>query len=210
MIDKIRRHSGLRVLIALAAMIFCYGAANALTPAESFRKGKEAISKAKSLSANFVMKVSGQTVSGQIYSKGSKFAITSNATSSWYNGKSLYTYDPSANETYVFNPTQDELREANPLLYLNTSSGYDIKATKSKKKGVESLILIPKKASSVKSVAIDLDSKTFLPKTITIRPTSGAEITLTISGIKLNGNIGDGTFEYPKTKYPKAKVVDMR
>lgn len=199
------------MLTLLIALLLMSSEAGAVTPAEAFEKGRSKIAAAKALSADFTMKLNGRTLSGKLYSKGKKFSLTSEMTSSWYNGKDLYTYDSSTGDTYVFNPTSSELAETNPLLYLSTASDYKVTGSKTARKGVETVVLLPKKSgSSVKSVSLELDPKTYLPKSITVRPASGAAVTVNISNLKLNGDINDATFEYPKKKYPKARLVDMR
>lgn len=193
-------------------LCFCFGEASlAATPGEALAKAKKAISGASSLTADFSLKAQGNTVKGKILSKGKKFAVNTNSTSSWYNGTDLYTYQPSKSETTIFRPTATELAEVNPLLYINTADNFKVLGTKAKKAGVESIVLMPKNTSSgIKSVTIDLDSKTFLPKMLTIVPSSGGNMVVTISSIKLNSNIPDSSFNYPKQNYPKAKLIDMR
>ena len=202
----------LNFVLILCALFFVNFSAYSLTASEIFDKGKAKISGAKSLTASFTMTVSGQTISGNIISKGSKFALTSNAASSWYNGTDLYTYNASTGETTVMNPTKSELVDSNPLLYLTSASNYDVKASKTKKKGVETVVLVPKKSktTSAKSITLELDSKTYLPVAISVVPQSGGVIKLSISNLKINGTVADTSFEYPKSKYPKAKINDLR
>ena len=198
-------------LLLIVFLIFPALSAKALTAAEIFEKGKSKLESAKTLSADFKMSYGNGTVSGKLYSKGSKFAIISKNLSNWYNGTDLYTYNASQGETTIFNPSQSELSEINPLLYLNSSSGYNILGSKESKDGVETIMLVPKtKTSSVKSVKIDLDSKNFLPKAIKIVTSSGSKVDITISNIKLDSDISDNTFNYPKSSYPNIPVTDMR
>lgn len=184
--------------------------ASALSATEILNKSKIKITSASSITADFTMKIGGQAIKGKLLSKGQKFAIISNGSSNWYNGKDLYTYNPKMKETTVFNPTAAELVEVNPLLYINSASSYDIKESKNKTAGVETVILVPKKSGGVKSVTLGIDSKTFLPKTIKIVPASGSVIELQISNIKLDGKIDNSKFEYPKSSYPNVKINDMR
>lgn len=206
-----KRQCILNILTFVLMFVVSFSSAYALTASEVFEKGVAKIRNTSSLSANFTMLVNGQNLSGRIVSKGKKFAITSNGVSNWYNGKDLYTYNPSSGDVTVFNPTSSELTEINPLLYLNSSSLYTVKEAKSSKKGVVSVILTPKKKSAgIKSVTVEMDSKTYLPVTMTVVPSSGSAVKLNVSGIQLNGSVADSQFEFPKSKYPKAKLIDMR
>lgn len=183
----------------------------ALSPSDVFDKTKEKISSAKTLSANFNMNINGENIKGQLYSKGKKFSLFTGVISNWYNGTDLYTYDSSNGETYIFRPTASELAEVNPLLYLNSAKDYKISGSKTKTKGIETIVLLPVKSTApVKNIIFQIDSKTFLPISIRIFPKSGQTIDINLSNIKLNGVIGDNTFVYPKNKYPKAKITDMR
>lgn len=185
--------------------------AKAVSASEALEKAKAKISSASTLSANFSMNIDGKTVSGKIYQKGKKFAITSNVTSNWFNGTDLYTYLGDKNETTVFKPSASELAEVNPLMYIQSASNYKVMSSKTQKAGIMTVVLMPQKTGSgIKSVTIELDSKSYLPKTIKILPSSGAAITVSISGVSLNGSLVDSTFDYPKSKYPNAKVIDMR
>lgn len=184
---------------------------HAITPSEALAKAKSKIESASTVSASFSMKLNGQTVAGTLLAKGNKFALTSGVTSNWYNGTDLYSYVASKNETTVFCPSASELAEVNPLLFIKSASNYKVMGTKTKKAGVETIVLMPKSnGGGIKSVVIELDSKTFLPRNIKVQPTSGATIDLTLSNVKLNAGIADSSFAYPKSKYPKAKIIDMR
>lgn len=197
----------------LSAILFMVGTitSNAMTASEAFDKGKSKIESAKSVSADFILTVNGNSAKGSILTKGSKFVISSDAGSSWYNGKDLYSYNPVSNETTVFSPDESELAEVNPLLYLSSSDDYKVMGTKNKKDGFETAILVPKdKNSTIKKVTIDLDSSTFLPKLISVETKSGALIDLKISNISLDVSVSDSSFTYPSKTYSSAKIIDLR
>lgn len=198
-------------ILLIILSFFPFSAFGALTSVQIFDKAKEKITSAKSLQADFSMSAQGQTVKGKIYAKGSKFSIISSSTSSWYNGKLLYTYDKGSNETYLYSPSEKELREVNPLIYLSSSSEYKITGKKEKTKGMESVILNPQKAGSgIKSIMIDIDTKNYTPTKIVINTSGGGTMILNISNVKLDVNLGNATFEYPKSKYPNVSISDMR
>lgn len=183
----------------------------ALSPAEVLNKAKAKIASSKSVSADFRMTTAGRTTTGKLLTKGSKFALTSNFTSSWYDGTSLYVYNAATGETTVMKPSAAELGEANPLTYINMSANYNVTASKQKTAGTETVVLVPKKGGSgIKSVMIQISTSTFLPTNITVTPSSGGKVTITLSNIKLNAAVADSQFAYPKSKYPKAKIVDLR
>lgn len=200
-----------KFLILALLLLVPAAQAKAVTASEALLKAKTKITSASSLQASFAMSSGGKSVSGKIYQKGKKFAIISNVTSNWFNGTDLYTYMGDKNETTVFKPSASELAEVNPLMYIQSASNYKVLSSKTQKAGIITVVLMPKKTGSgIKSVTIELDSKSYLPKTIKILPSSGAAINVAISGVSLNGSLADSIFDYPKGKYPKAKVIDMR
>lgn len=199
-----------KALLMVCSLIVCLGAL-AATPAEIFENSCRKISEAKSLSANFTLQLNGSKIAGKLQAKGSKFALSSNATSSWYNGTDLYTHIASQNETTVFKPNAAQLAEANPLYYLKNRSEYKVMPSKTKTAGFTTVMLVPKKTgSSVKSITVQINEKTSLPVSIKVVTASGSSFDLKLSEIKLGVNIPDNTFEYPKSKYPKVKLTDMR
>lgn len=200
-----------RISLFLLMLISISFWSHALTAEETLKKAHDKLATAKSVTADFKIKQSDKSFSGKLTSKGSKFSIISSYSSNWYDGKDLWTYNPSSSETTVIKPSSSDLALANPLLYLNSSSNYKATLPKQKKKGMETLILVPKtKGSGVKNITLDLDPKTYLPTAITLVTSSGQTISVTISNIKLNSAIDDSAFTYPKSKYPKSKIVDLR
>lgn len=197
----------LALIFAVSLPLFAF----ALTPQEALEKSRQKLASATSVQATFSMKAEGQNIKGKLISKGSKFSLVSSASSNWYNGKELYTYVPSQKETTVFKPTSTEIAEVNPLMYINSGSQFNITGTKTKKNGLETIVLIPKKnGTGVKNIIIDIDSKTYLPKSIKLTMAAGGAVDVTISDITLNSPIKDSTFEYPKDKYKNVKLIDMR
>lgn len=181
----------------------------AQTPSDVLSKVKSKISGASSISADFTMTANGQTCSGKIKSKGKKFVITSGLSNVWYNGSEMWTYIPGNAETTIMKPSASELAEANPLLYIGSAGNYNVMKSKENKAGT--IVLVPKKTGTgVKSVTINVDTKTYLPTKITVATSSGKPVSVTIKNVKLNAAIADSEFTYPKKKYPNAKITDLR
>lgn len=199
-------------LLIFAVIASCFlSAAYAITPTEALTKCKSKIESSGNLAANFTFNQNSRQTSGKITTKGSKFAITAGGVSNWYNGKDLYTYNSAKGETTIFKPNASELTSVNPLRYLSTFSQYNVMGSRQDKKGEITAVLVPKKTGgAIKSVTIQLDAKTFLPKLIKITPSTGGPVEVSISNITLNGNVSDSAFEYPASKYPNAQINDMR
>lgn len=201
------------IRIILFGIIVILGAqvSNAQSAQEILNKAASKINGASSVKADFNMKINGQSCTGKLVAKGTKFALTSSVGSSWYNGKSMWSYSPSNNETTVINPSAAELIEVNPLMYAKNSGNFTATFSKNKTAGKHTVVLVPKtKSSGLKNVMLVLNASTYLPEKVVVTPSSGSAITVTISNLKLNASVSDNDFNYPKSKYPKAKIIDLR
>lgn len=195
------------LLIAMTAASAAFGAE---TAAQLLTRCSARISKAGGIQASFKM-TGAASASGTLYSQGRQFALISNASSSWYDGQHLWTYNPSTNETTLVKPTASEIREANPLSFVGAASQFNAAYAKTSPAGTKTVVLTPKsKKLGVKSVSLTLNVKTLLPSKIVVVPSSGKAITLSITGIATGKKFAASTFKYPSKKYPKATLVDLR
>ncbi|MBD5203899.1 MAG: outer membrane lipoprotein carrier protein LolA [Bacteroidales bacterium] len=209
-LNQIIRPVILAVLLLLPA--FIAGAQGSPSPAKVAADVAAKLRNTPGLKAEFRIDAGGHTSSGSLLVAGSKFRIMTGAYSAWYDGKSLYTLNPRSKETTVVSPTPSELREANPLLFINgASDSYSLSFSSHQPAGKYMLVLTPKrKGDSLKSVFITIDRKSLLPESMVVTTTDGAVSTLTISSLQLNMKVGAGIFIYPRSKYPAFRIVDLR
>ncbi len=196
-------------LLCMAFMSFT--AQGAITPEEVARKAANTIQEAKSLSATFTITANGRSTKGTLKSSGQKFTMQLPEVSSWYNGKTLYTYNPRTSETTVTEPTAQELLESNPLLYVKGGAGgYTYSFSPVKRTGKYVIDLVPRsRKSGIKKLTFTINSTTFRPERIVVSMGSTAT-TIDITSLKTGVTATAAEFEYPKAKYPKAEIVDLR
>lgn len=182
-----------------------------LTPEQVAQKTAAVISNAKGLSATFSITGNGNSGNGTIKQSGNKFSVTLPGVAIWYNGKDLYTYSARTNETTVVNPNASELIESNPLLYVNgAGKNYTYSFSPVKRNGKYVVDLVPaKRKGDIKKLTFTVRSADFHPERIVVDTRQGA-ITIDIKDLKTNLSLSAGEFEYPKAKYPKAELVDLR
>lgn len=165
---------------------------------------------ARTITASFSTVMSGKRVNCSLKAKGNKFTMTSPTFSTWYDGKSMWSYSKSSGETTLWHPTASELAESNPLLYLSTAGNYTVSAGKGSTASDQVIVLTPKKRTTgVKNVTVTINTKTHLPKKLVLATSSGV-CNVTISSLKLNGAVADTEFTYPKSRYPKVPITDLR
>lgn len=176
------------------------------------KRASKAIKTADGLVASFTMTSGNQEVTGTMKSSGNKFSLVTSATSVWYDGKTLWTYNKKNNETTVTLPTAAEVAEANPMHIVNAYSGnFTVAFAKSQKKGSKTIVLTPKsKKMGYKSVHLTIPDKSSFPSQMVVVPSSGQKITISVTGVKTGQKFSANTFTYPAARYPKAEIVDLR
>ena len=131
-------------MVLLAVMAVSFSAA-AETADGMLRKAASAINGAGGLSASFVLDYGQQKLSGTLKASGKKFTVQTPSTSTWYDGKNMWTYNSRNNETTLMTPTPQEVSEANPLSIVNSySSQFTAAYAKTHSKGSKTIVVTPK------------------------------------------------------------------
>lgn len=201
------------IFIAFLAVATVSQSVSAAETADALlRKSAAAINGAGGLSASFTLDYGQQKITGTLKSSGSKFALMTSSTSTWYDGKSMWTYNARNNETTLMTPTAQEVAEANPLSLVNSySSMFTAAFSKTQAKGSKTIVLSPKsKQTGYKSVHVTIPDGTSIPSKLVVIPASGQKVTVSITQVKKGLKLPDSTFIYPKSKYPKSEIVDLR
>lgn len=208
---EIKRTYLFPLMLLLVAIFLPKRAMGALTPEQVVQKAASVITDTKGLSVSFTLSASGHSTKGTIKSSGKKFAVILPEVSSWYNGKDLYTYNPRTAETTIVAPTAQELLEANPLLYVNGGAGnYTYAFAGEKAAGKYIVILTPRsRKSGIRSLKVTVNAGTFHPEKIEVNAGGGTTL-VNITSVKTGVSLPASDFDYPKSAYPKAEIVDLR
>ncbi len=202
-----------KILMILAGLLLAtFGIHAAETADGMLKKAAAGINGTSGLTASFTLDYGQQKVTGTMKAAGKKFALQTSSTSIWYDGKSMWTYNAKTAETTLMNPTPQEVAEANPLSIVNSySSNFIATFAKSQIKGSKTIVLTPKsKQSGYKSVHVTIPNGSAYPSKLVVIPTSGQKVTVTITQVKNGHKLPNATFVYPKSKYPKVEIVDLR
>lgn len=186
--------------------------ASSQTADAMLKKAAAAINGAGGVTASFTLDYGQQKIKGTMKASGKKFALQTPATSTWYDGKSMWTYNSKNNETTLMTPTAQEVADANPLSIVNTYSvSFTAAFAKTQTKGSKTIVLTPKsKQLGYKSVHVTIPDGSSYPSKLVIIPSSGQKVTVSISQITTGQKLPESTFTYPRSKYPKAEIVDLR
>ena len=202
-----------KIYLTLLLSLLTFGAEGAsLTATQMAEKAAVKFRSAKSISAGFTMSGALGSGSGTFEASGKKFAfVMAHGSSVWYNGKNMWTYNPVTKETTLIKPTARELAESNPFSFIaGISATYTANYAKSSPAGCKVIVLRAKKKNAPFSkVLLTLDVRTYSPKKIEIHDASGKTI-INVNRFRTGIAQSSAKFEYPKSKYPKVKIIDLR
>lgn len=205
-----------KTLRYILGLVMILGVAASVSAAETadgmLKKAAAGINGTSGLTASFTLDYGSQKVAGTLKAAGKKFALQSSSTSTWYDGKSLWTYNAKNAETTLMTPTAQEVAEANPLSIVNSySANFTAAFAKTQTKGSKTIVLTPKsKQSGYKSVHVTIPDGSTFPSKLVVVPTSGQKVTVSITQVKFGVKLPDASFVFPKAKYPKVEIVDLR
>lgn len=170
------------------------------------------IKKASSVNCRFSVKADNQSVAGSLNMAGNKFKLETPHATTWFDGAKMWTANPKTKEITLVNPTDRELKESNPLQYLQ---GYkkDYKVFFSKRKDTRRYLVLlnPKsKNSDIKAVEIALNKITLLPERLIIRDKNDKRTTVIISAMTVESKVDPKDYVCPVQSMTDYEVVDLR
>lgn len=199
-------------MFLLTLMFSTASLSGAETADQILKKVSAAINNANGLSASFNIDYGTQRLTGTLKTSGKMFVLQTSSSSTWYDGKNMWTFNAKNNETTLLNPTAQEVAEANPLLLVNSYSMQFVASfAKNQTKGNKTILLTPKsKSIGYKSVMVTIPDGSNYPSMLVVVPSSGQTVKISISNVRTSQKFSNSTFVYPKSKYPKAEIVDLR
>ena len=184
-------------------------------------KTAEAFKKAGGVRADFTLKAVNDghlegRENGIIQLKGEKFMLKTSETTTWFDGKTQWSYVTKNDEVNVSNPTQEELQQINPYTFLYMyQKGFSYKLGTVKVyqgKAVWEVILTANdKKQELESITLYVTKSTYEPVYIQLQQRGQKtrnEITVTAYQIGLD--YADHVFTFDRKAYPTAEVIDLR
>lgn len=203
------------VINILIMMLGCIGI-NAQTSASAYIDNViSSIKESDGINAQFVLQGdynSGQYLQGTLKMRGKKFCLTTNDMTSWYDGKTMWSYSKSIDEVNITEPTQQELMEINPYTSLeNYKQIFTVAELKSERNGERRFMFTPTKRNTyIKSVVITISTAQMAPILFEITNTQDVKTVITITNYNNKANLPASTFTFDATKYPNTSIIDLR
>lgn len=201
-----------KILLLLAILLTGTSAVRAAESASDIiAKAAERFSAAPSVSVYYSMSTDNGTATGEMLFSGQRFHISSPQLLTWYDGTTQWTYLPQENEVSISEPTADELQQVNPFAVISTfQRGYNASLMKSDNASKTVSLTAQSKAAEIQTATVTLNASTMLPSRIDLTMKSGQKMSITITSISIGKSLNINAFRFPKARYPKAEVVDLR
>lgn len=185
-------------------------------------KTAEAFKKAGGVRADFTLKAVNDgrlegRENGIIQLKGEKFMLKTSETTTWFDGKTQWSYMVRNDEVNVSNPTQEELQQINPYTFLYMyQKGFSYKLGTTVKvyqgKAVWEVILTANdKKQELESITLYVTKSTYEPVYIQLQQRGQqTRNEITVTAYQTGLDYADHVFTFDRKAYPTAEVIDLR
>ncbi len=119
------------------------------------------------------------TYTGTLTMHGEQFAVNVMGIEASYDGETLYSYSEDTDELTLSSPTQEELTEANPLLFAKALTDNCTTTTKEQNDKYVITLVPTDKSAGVQSFTLTLDKANLLPVSATMKESVSKQTTLT-------------------------------
>lgn len=198
----------LLLLLALCCLLPLHAAESATAVLD---KAAAKIRSAKSLSASYTISADGHSQSGTLTIAGDRFTIDSPQISSWYDGRTQWTYSANAGEVNITEPTPEELQQVNPFAIINSfKTNYRASMLKAPAGEKKIRLTSTNSRSDIHSVELTLSASTLYPTRIVLTMGNRRSVSISINSVKAGAALPVSHFRYDPAKHPGIPVVDLR
>lgn len=183
-------------------------------------KTTAAFQKAGGVKADFSVKVftksrlAGES-EGVIQLKGEKFMLKTAEGTTWFDGKTQWSYLAGSDEVNVSNPTGAELQSLNPYALLQIYQrgfGYKLGNTKTfhGKQVYEVILTATVKEQDLARIVLYVTKDSYQPLYILAEQRDRNRSEITIADYQTGQRYADSVFVFDKKQYPQAEIIDLR
>lgn len=196
------------LILALCCLLPLHAAESATAVLD---KAAAKIRASKSLSASYTITADGQSQSGTLTISGDRFTIVSPQISSWYDGRTQWTYSSHVGEVNITEPTPEELQQVNPFAIINSfKTLYRASMLKAAPGEKKIRLTATRPGSDIHSVELTLNATTLYPSRIVLTLSNRRSVSISVSAIKAGETLPLSHFRYDAAKHPGIPVVDLR
>ena len=177
------------------------------------QRAAETFRRSGGVSASFAIHSSEGNSTGIIRLKGEKFVLEAGGMTTWFDGRTQWTYLPSSDEVNISEPTDEELQTLNPYAWLYLyDKGYDLQILPAETSDIYKVKMSARSAEAqVEQLVLWLDKSSLHPMKFSITLAGNVEPTLiTVRDYRTRQAYTDAMFVFDPAEYPTAEVIDLR
>lgn len=149
---------------------------------------------------------------GVIRLKGGKFLLKSPGMTTWFDGRTQWTYLEANDEVNISEPTSEELQSFSPFVWIGLyKQGYTLQLEPSGKRASVIVMKAVDPDTDLQQVRLYVEHIELFPIEIRMRRKDSSEdILIKVKECKMDENYPDSIFVFNKKDYPTAEVIDLR
>ena len=178
-------------------------------------KVAEHIQTSKGITASFTLRGDSKNslyMQGELKMQGKKFYLHTNDMTTWYDGKTMWSYARSINEVNITEPSKQELMGINPYYTLSCyKKAFAISELQAMHKGERRICLTPTdRTTTLSRIVITIITSTLSPVSFEITDTNNNVTYISVSDFNNKEKLPSQTFVFQSEKYPQADIIDLR
>ena len=153
---------------------------------------------------------------GSIRLKGDKFLLETEGVTTWFDGRTQWSYLASSDEVNVSEPTPEELQSINPYSWLSLyKQDYKLKVAKTGNASDDTVYKVvmnaTKRSQDMQCIILYIEKGSFRPLKLSMvqRGSTDAAVVF-INSYQTGKNYDDSLFVFDRKAYPTAELVDLR
>lgn len=149
---------------------------------------------------------------GELKMKGKKFFMQTNGMTTWYDGKTMWSYADAIGEVNITEPSAQELMSINPYLAIDKyKKMYAASDAESPHSGERCICLTTTdRNAQFTRIMVTISTSTLAPLTFELTDANRNVSRITVTSYKTNAGLTDDTFVFDAADYPEAAVIDLR
>lgn len=150
---------------------------------------------------------------GQMTLKGRKFKLITDGVTTWFDGKTQWSYLNENDEVNISHPSKEEMQSMNPYAFLDLyKKGFNYTLSKGtlRNKPVYTVSLKAENPQQdIQEIIIDVQQSDYTPLCIRVRQ-KGDWGRIVILNYEKNVKLKDDTFRFDPVAFPNAELIDLR
>lgn len=179
-------------------------------------RAADAFRKEGGVKITFSVRAPEGNTNGSIRLKGDKFLLETEGVTTWFDGRTQWSYLASSDEVNVSEPTPEELQSINPYSWLSLyKQDYKLKVAKtgnaSDDTAYKVVMTATKRSQDIQCIILYIEKGSFRPLKLSMvqRGSKDAAVVF-IKSYQTGKNYDDSLFVFDRKAYPTAELVDLR